>query len=178
MPAATLGPKTLADGKIRLVYCPTLKDPTKPTLAELNAGVDLSCRVLKSDFKLSASGSETVDDLAALCDETKPVVYGPSNFEGSLTVFRWYDPNNLGRHDAQGDIAYQTLKVRGTQGYLIKRETGKRYDVAWEAGDEVEVFSILTDNPQAPSETGGYIRRTIPMGVQSGYLDAVVANAA
>lgn len=178
MPSLTLGPKTLADGKVKLVYCPTLKDPKKPTIAELKAGVDLSCRVLKSDFKLSATDSETVDDLAALCDETNPVVYGPSNFEGVASVFRWYDQSNLGQHDEQGDIAYQTLKVRGTQGFMIKRESGKRYDEEWAAGDEVEVFSILTDNPQAPKDAGGYIRRTIPLGVQNGYLDAVVADAA
>ena len=173
--ATALPPKTLADGKIKLAFVPTLKDPTKPTVTELKAGTDLSCRVLKSDFRLSATDSEKIDDLAALCDETNPVVFGAANYEGTVSVFRWYNASNPGTADTTGDVAFQALKNRGTVGFMVKRETGKKYDADWEAGDEVEVYEVLTDNPQAPSDTGGYIRRTIPLGVQNAYLNAVVA---
>ncbi|MFI8595869.1 hypothetical protein ACIGDM_00955 [Rothia koreensis] len=174
-PAGVTAPKTLADGKVRLVYVPNLVNPNAPKISELNAGVDLSCRVLKSDFELGPVDSDTVDDLAALCDESNPTVYGASNFKGSLTVFRWFDPRNPGRHDTQGDVAYQALRERGTQGYLVKRESGKKYNVSWEVGDEVEVYSILTDHPQPPKDAGGFIRRMIPLGVQNGWVNASVA---
>lgn len=170
-------PKTLADAKIRLVYLTTVKDMKAPTLEELNAGLDLSCRVLKSDFRLSATDSETVDDQAALCDESNPTVLGPSNFEGLATVFRYFDQENKGRHDVAGDKAFQALKNKGTGGYMVVRETGKRYDEAWEAGDEIDVFEILTDTPQKPSDAGGFIRRTVPLNPQRAELGTSVAGA-
>ncbi|GAA1046050.1 hypothetical protein [Rothia amarae] len=174
--ATALAPKTLADGRIRLAFLPTLKDPSKPTVTELTAGIDLSCRVLKSDFRASPVGSETVDEMAALCETANASTPGQSNYEASMSVFRWFDATKPGQKDALGDVAYQAVKLKGTHGYLVKRETGKAYDAAWEAGDEIEVFEVVTDTPQSPSDAGGYIRRIIPMFVQDGWMDAVVAT--
>lgn len=170
-----LAPKTLADGRIRLAFVPALVDMKKPTVAELEAAIDLSCRVLKSDFRASPAASETIEGMAALCETANAAAPGQSNFEATMTIFRWYDAANLGKHDKVGDAAYQALKTKGTHGYLIKRETGKAYDEEWAEGDEVEVFEIVTDSPQSPSDPGGYIRRTIPLLVQNGEMDAVVA---
>lgn len=176
MATPTLPPKVLADGNTRLVFVETLENPEKPTVTELNDGLDLSCRVLKTDFQLGPTDSETVDDQAALCESSNPVVYGASNYEGMLSIFRWFDSENPGKHDEKGDIAFQALKTKGTQGFLVKRESGKAFDEDFEEGDEVEVYLILTDNPQMPGDTGGYIRRTVPLGVQNGWTDAVVAS--
>ncbi|MCP3426028.1 hypothetical protein NBM05_08435 [Rothia sp. AR01] len=172
-----LPPKTLADAKIRLTYCTYLSDPENPTIAELNAGIDLSQRVLKADYRLSATASETVDDQAALSDESNPVVLGPSNYEGLISIFRWFDPTHLGRHDTLGDIAFQALKDKGTGGYMVARETGKRFDAAWEATDEVDVYEILTDTPQKPTDNGGFIRRTVPLNPQRAWQNRAVRPA-
>lgn len=170
-----LAPKTMADGNTRVAYVPTLANPAKPTVSELTGGTDLSCRVLKSDFRASAVASETINGMAALCETSNASAPGQSNYEVSFSVFRWFDPENPGKKDPAGDVAFQALKVKGTHGFIVKRETGKAYEDPWVEGDEVEVYEIVTDTPQAPTEAGGYIRRLIPTFPQNGWTDAVVA---
>lgn len=173
--ATVLYPKTLADGHTALWYVPTLSNPAAPKITEITAGMDISCRVLKSDFRLSATDSDTVDDMSALCDEANSTVYGATNYEGNITMFRYFNAAKPGTPDPQGDAAFQALKNRGTQGYMVKRSTGKKYDAAFEAGDEVEVYSILTDMPQDAGDVGGYIRKVVPLGVQNGWQGTVAA---
>lgn len=166
-------PKTLADGRTRLVALLTEPAiPGAPTVAELTAGTDLSCSVLKSDYRLSPVASDTVAD-TELCAEGNAVVYGASNYEGTITPFRYLDPD--GQPDATDDEPYDTLRTKGTYLWLVERE-GPKYDVPFAAGDEVEVYEVVTDNPQKPSDRAGYIKRTIPLGVQRAWLDAVVAG--
>lgn len=169
-------PMALADAKIRVVALAAAPaNPEAPTVAELTAGIDLSCRVLKSDYRLSATSSDTVAD-TMLCSEGNAVTYGASNYEGSLTVFRFFD-DATGATDAASDEAYQALKTKGSRLWIVERFTGKKYDVDFAAGDEVKVYEIITDNPQAPSDLGGYIKNTVPLGVQRAWLDAEVAAA-
>lgn len=172
--AAVTAPRTLADGRVRLVFLPTLKDPAAPTAAELEAGTDLSCRVMKSDFRASPVASETISGMNALCETSNASAPGQSNYEVMLTVFRWFDPANPGKMDKLGDAAYQALKVKGTHGYLVKRESGKDYSAPFAADDEIEVYEIVTDNPQSPSDPGGFIRKTIPTFVQNAWVNAAV----
>lgn len=171
---AVTAPRTLADGRVRLVFLPTLKGPAAPTVAELGSATDLSCRVLKSDFRASPVASETISGMNALCETSNASAPGQSNYEVSLSVFRWFDPSKPGQKDALGDVAYQALKVKGTHGYLVKRETGKEYSEPFAEGDEVEVYEIVTDNPQSPTDPGGFIRRTIPTFVQNAWVNAAV----
>jgi len=42
----------------------------------------------------------------------------------------------------------------------------------------IDAFEVITDNPQKPTETSGYIKRIIPMQVQKAVLDGVVAAGA
>jgi hypothetical protein len=165
-------PKTLADGRIKLVAlteAPAVM--TAPTVTELAAGVDVSCRILKSDFKLTAAASDTVPD-QELCHEGNAVTYGASNYDGSVTPFRYL--TDAGKADADNDIAWDTFKEKGTELWLVKR-VGPKYDVAFAAADEVEIFHVLTDNPQDPSDLTGYIKKVVPLGVQDAELNGVVA---
>ena len=165
-------PKTLADARTRISIM-TVK-PAKPraaTVAELTAGIDASCRVLKDDYRMSATASDTVPD-AELCSEGNAVTFGASNYEGSITPF-WY-LDDTGKPVALEDVVYQALKKKGTMVWIAERE-GPRYDDAWVLGDNYELYEVVTDNPQKPSTRGGYIKRTIPLGVQRAYLDGVVA---
>ena len=41
--------------------------------------------------------------------------------------------------------------------------------------DVYDAFEVITDNPQRPTETSGYITRIIPMQVQRAELDKAVA---
>lgn len=168
-------PKTLADARTRLAILTTKPaDPTQPTLTELTAGIEASCKILKSDYRLSPTASDTVPD-AELCAEGNAVTFGASNYEGSITPF-WY-LDDTGKSDVAEDAVYQATKEKGTSLWLVERE-GPRYDQPWAADDAVEVYEVITDNPQKPSDRSGYIKRVVPLGVQRAYLGAVVAAAA
>lgn len=165
-------PKTLADARTRLAILTTKPaNILAPTLTELNAGIDASCRVLKSDYRLSPTASDTVAD-SELCSEGNAVTFGASNYEGSVTPFWYLDED--GKSDTTDDIVYQALKEKGTELWFVERE-GPRYDEDWAAGDAVEVYEVVTDNPQKPTDRAGYIKRVVPLGVQRAELSAVVA---
>lgn len=167
-------PKTLADARTRLTILTTAPaNPRAITIAELTAGIDASCNVLKSDYRLSPTGSDTVAD-TELCSEGNAVTYGASNYEGTLTPFWFLDEDGVS--DATEDVVYQALKTKGTTLWLVERE-GPRYDQEHAVGDTYEAYQVVTDNPQKPSDRGGYIKRTVPLGVQRAVLDGVVAAA-
>lgn len=165
-------PKTLADARTRLVALTTKPaNPAAPTVTELTAGIDLSCRILKSDYRLSPVASDTVPD-TELCSEGNAVTFGASNYEGSVTPFRYL--TEAGKADATNDVAWDTLKEKGTELWLYERE-GPKYDAAWAAADEVDGYEVVTDNPQKPSDRAGFIKRVVPLGVQRAWLGGVVA---
>lgn len=167
-------PKTLADARTRLTILLTAPvNPRAVTVAELEAGIDASCKVLKSDYRLSPTASDTVPD-TELCSEGNAVTYGASNYEGSVTPFWYLDED--GKSLVAEDEVYQALREKGTELWFVERE-GPRYEDAHAGGDEYEIYRVVTDNPQKPSDRGGYIKRTIPLGVQRAWLNGVVAGA-
>jgi hypothetical protein len=168
-------PKTLADGRIKLTIL--TEEPANLaaiTVAELTAGVDVSCRVLKSDFRLSPTASDTVGD-QELCQEGNATTYGASNYEGSVTPFRYLD--DAGKADTENDIAWDTFKEKGTEGWAVKR-VGPKQSQAWASADAYEVYHFITDNPQDPTDLTGYIKKVVPLGIQDAELNGVVAAGA
>lgn len=165
-------PKSLADAHIRLAILTVAPvDPKAIKTTELEAGIDASCRILRSDYKLSPTASDNLSE-PALCDEGNAQSLGASNYEGSVTPFWYLDED--GQSDPTEDIVYQTLKAKGTELWFVERE-GPAYTAPWTAGDAYEVYHVVTDNPQKPSERTGYSKRVVPLAVQTGILDGVVA---
>jgi hypothetical protein len=163
-------PKTLADARTRLAILTTKPTDVKAiSAAILEGGIDASCRILKSDYRLSPTASDTVPD-TELCSEGNAVTYGASNYEGTVTPFWYLDED--GKSDVAEDEVYQALKEKGTQLWFVERE-GPRYDEPWAAGDAYEVYEVVTDNPQKPSDRAGYIKRVVPLGVQHAELNGV-----
>ncbi len=169
-------PKTIAEERIKLVAL--TEKPANilaPTVTELTAGVDLSCKVMFSDFRLSPTASDTVNE-PALCEGGNSTVPGKSNFEGSLTLFRFLDEN--GEPVDTEDAGWDLLRTKGAELYLYKR-IGPRFDAAWAADQEAEYYHVLTDLPQDPTDFSGYIKKTIPLFVQGdSSLDVIVASGA
>lgn len=163
-------PKTLADARTRLAILTTKPDDLGAiSVADLDDGIDASCRILKSDYRLSPAASDTVPD-TELCSEGNAVTFGASNYEGSVTPFWYLDED--GKSDVAEDEVYQALKEKGTELWFVERE-GPRYDEPWAAGDTYEVYEVVTDNPQKPSDRAGYIKRVVPLGVQRAELNGV-----
>lgn len=179
MPIIPTVPRTYADAHTKFTILLGYTGDLDAIPADvLNEGIDGSCRVTKEGTRYSATDSATETGDAALCDEGSPETLGNSNYEGRLEVFRYFNSENPGAHDEEADEIFQALKVKGTTVVIVIRETGKRYDLDWESGDEYSAFRVDTDNWQRQQNMTGYIKRTIPTPVQSAVLNGVVAAAA
>lgn len=171
-------PLSLADGKTKLaVLSAKPADTSAPTVAELEAGIDASCRILSSDYSVGPQASETVDE-KPLCVEGNVQALGPSNYSAEFTVFRYFDetgaPEVDGVEGEIGDALYQAVKSKGSRLWLVERETSRKSTDAWAVEDEVSVYEILIDNPQKPGDQGGYIKKHIVGLVQDAWLDGEV----
>lgn len=171
-------PKTLADGRIKVVVFTTKPtgDLTAITATVANAQVpagDISCRVLKSDYRISATGSDTVAD-SELCSDSNAVTYGASNYEGSVTPFRYLTTDGLA--DAANDIAWDLLKEKGTTLWFLERE-GPETDAAFATGQDYDLYEVITDEPQVPGDRGGFVKRVVPLGVQRRWSGTIAAGA-
>jgi hypothetical protein len=168
--------KSLADGHTKLAVLATAPaDPDAVTLAELTSALDASCRIAKNGYALGPTASETFAD-PALCEDVNSSVWGASNFESTIPVFRYFD-DTTNLVDEEGDEVYQALKEKGTEVWLVERESLKKSTDPWEAGDVVNVYRALLDNPQKASDRTGYIKNTIAPAIQEGHLDVTVAGA-
>ena len=157
-------PKTIAEERIKLVALTTKPaNPYNPKVSELAAGKDISCSVLFSDFRLSPTASDTVSE-PALCEGGNSAVPTKSNFEGNVSIFRFIDPLT-GLAITAEDFAWSLTKDKGTELHLYKR-IGPQFNAPWAANQDVEYYHALTDEPQDPSDFGGYIKKMIPLLVQ------------
>lgn len=175
-------PTALADGKIKIAVLSTKPaDPTVPTVTELEAGIEASCRILSSDYAVGPQASETVDE-KPVCVEGNVQVPGASNYSAEFSVFRYFDPETGAPEesgvDAEiGDDLYQAVKTKGARLWLVERETSKKSREAWAADDEVSTYEVILDNPQKPGDQGGFIKRKITAMVQDAWLDGKVGTA-
>lgn len=148
------GPKLLTDASRKLVFVPTLADPSKPKVSELTGvgTLDISCQVTAANFTLGATGDDPISD-PALCATSNSSVPGRTNYEAAMDFFRW--------RDAADDKAWDTFTHKGLHGYLVQRigqveEGVKAHTVDFAAADEVQVYEVLTNTPQilSPADAG------------------------
>ena len=69
---------------------------------------------------------------------------------------------------------FQATKTKGARLWAYIRETSKKSTDPWAAGDEVNGFEFITDNPQY-LERSGYVKRKVTGGFQDMYLNGEVA---
>lgn len=153
--------RSLSAGHTKFVLLTTRPaDPKNPTLAELKAGIDASCRVKGSNFKWGPTDSEKVDS-DVLCEDVKSQAWGQSNYQMEFTVYRYFNKGDKtqvenGPAGQTADAVFQLVKVKGTTLYAYIRKSDKKSKDDFAAGDELfyEEFSI--DHPQ-PADGDGYI---------------------
>lgn len=84
-----------------------------PTITELEAGIDASCRINSADYNVTPAASETVEE-KELCVEGNAVAFGPSNGTVEFTPFRYFDetgaPETGGVEGEIGDAVFQATK--------------------------------------------------------------------
>lgn len=167
-------PKTAADGRTRVTFLKKEpKDPNAITVAELKAGIELSGQILKSDFELGPTGSNTISE-TELCTIGEGQAFGLSTGSGSITFFRLLDA--AGKPASSEETAWEALKVKGTEGWLVRRD-GPLASVDWTVGDEYSAFRVSTDDPQYVG-LEGYIKRKIPLAISDMRLDKQVSGSA
>lgn len=168
--------RVLADGKTKFTILTTKPaDPAAPTATELNAGIDVSCNVLASDFNWSAADSDKIAE-KALCDVGNSNAIGASNYTTGITLWRYYA--TAGGVDATADAGFAALKEKGTTVWAYARESDKDSTEAWAAADEIYLGGeVITDTPQRLDGTG-FIKRRVPLEAQRMYDQIAVAAGA
>ena len=166
--------RVLADGKVKFTILTTSPaNPDAPTAAELNAGIDLSCKVLSEGFEFGPTDSETIDE-AALCDEGSAEALGRSNYQSSFTLWRYF--LEAGGFDPTEDAGFEAVKYKGATLWAYSRKTDKKATEDWAAEDEIRFGAEITnDNPQ--DQAGGWVKYRVPCKVQRGYPFIEVAAA-
>lgn len=164
---------TLNDGRLRVtVLTERPADLAAITVAELEAGIYAGRSLNKPDYRISPTASDTVPD-QPLDSVGNATTFGNSNYEGTVSVLRELDED--GKPLVEEDVLWATLGTKGARVWFVERE-GPRATVAWAAGDEYEVFEVITDEAQKPSDRAGFIKRIVPLGVQD-HRRGVVAGA-
>lgn len=172
-------PKSKAEGREKwiLLSAPPA-NPEAVTLAEATAGIDASCAISSADSRISAAASATFSD-PAICDEIAVTEFGQSNFEGNVAPFRYFDElgaSETGTGDAEvRDEVYQALKEKDTEMYVLIRDTSKRSREDLAAGDEYELYQVVTDTPQRPSSREGYQKRIVPLAIRNAWQGEIGA---
>lgn len=160
--------RVLADGRTRFVALTTEPaNPAAPTITELAAGIDLSCKVLQDNFLFGATDSDKVAE-KALCDTANSNALGASNYQAGFTIWRQFDETS-GGFDATEDAGFEAVKEKGTTLWLYARQTDKEAVEAFVAADEIYLGAeVVTDEPQRV-DGGGFIKYRIPLEVQRSY---------
>lgn len=161
-------PRTLADGKTKFTILTTKPaNPEQPTATELNAGIDVSMKILASDFTWGATDSDKVAE-KPLGAEGNANAIGAGNYQGAATFWRYFAA--AGGFDASEDAGFEAVKEKGTTLWGYARRTDKRSTEDWAADDEIYLGAeFATDTPQPPSDAGGFIKWRVPFEIQQGY---------
>jgi hypothetical protein len=170
-------PRVLADGKTKFTILTTEPaDPEAPTAAELNAGIDLSCKVLASDFNWSATDSDKISE-PALCDDANANSLGKSNYQAGFTLWRYYLDG--GGVDTTADAGFAAVKEKGATLWGYARLTDKASTEVWATSDEIYLGGEFTvDTPQRPNDNGGWLKWRVPAEMQRAWDFITVAAGA
>jgi hypothetical protein len=170
--------KSLADGKKKitlLTIAPANEEA--PTAVELNAGEDISCNVLDSDFNWTNTDSATFDEKPA-CAKGQVLALGASNYDLAATFIREYleTGGTVGAADIAGlDAGYQAVKTKGSVVWIYVRETAKDSDEDWAAADEIYLGGKVQSDAPARVNNDGNIKRRVKFLPQRMFEDIAVA---
>lgn len=136
-----------AEGNVKVSFVPTIADvSTGPTVAELSAGIDISC-YLMPDWDGPTASQNTGED-RRFCSRQTFTRLGRSQWEISPLVYT-YLPQELGTPGHAANEVYETL-APDTTGYFVVGYGLDPADGAFAAADIVDIF---------PSECGIQVKQ-------------------
>lgn len=158
----------------KIVWIPGgVKDLTKPTLAELNKGVDITCAIV-AGYTLGMEESEMVDGERYLCSKGVAKRRGAGNYNGEFTFGREADEDATEQNSAFLRAA-NAFANPGVVGDIIRRG-GVATDPAsalpatenFKVGQTIEIYRFETDYPQYKTdqndEDATFTNKLIPTG--------------
>lgn len=170
--------RTLGDGRITLVALgidgAPVADKKRPTVAELNKGLHFEMSVMKSDYKLGSKGSTSVEE-PVLGAAGKGTVPGPAEYEGQVSVYWFFDED--GQKVVGGDNrVWELLSKTGREFELYERE-GKRPDMPFTDGDDVDWYHVAPGQPQKPDDRTTYTKRTVSLFISDALENEITLGA-
>jgi hypothetical protein len=135
-----------------------------PTLAECQAGVDISCAIV-TGYTLNPTDPDT-DDTSSICDEGNVVNPTYDNYELDVTFFR---DDNLADAASVYNIAYGLFGAGPVVGWWVRR-TGKKAALPFVATDRIDYFGFETDYV-AELDARNAPQQFSLKGIPNGYLD-------
>jgi hypothetical protein len=139
-------------GNIRMWYVPVagIANYQAPTIAEINAGIDISDAVSWNDKDFGVQASNTVSD-PAITAKGNVADRGAAQYGGSLSL---YYPKDRTDSSNKYKVVQDALDQPGTLGYIISRVDGSELLVSGgtaahpgtsiAAGDFVNVYKVET----------------------------------
>lgn len=129
------------DGNTSFWWLTAVDDVEAITVDEIEAGVDISSAIPKDGFKPGTSNTRVKnDDITTAFDAELP---GTWSAPVELTIIR----------DDETDDAYDELKIRGTEGFLVVRDA-VAYSTAIAAAQVVDVYPATTMTPRRMDTAG------------------------
>lgn len=141
-----------ASGSIRAwwVAASGLANDKAPTIAEINAGIDISDAISWNDFDFGTQASNQISD-PAITARGNAQDRGAAQYGGSLSFYFPRDRTDLTN---KYSIVYEALRLPRTTGYVIVRVDGRELTqsagtaanpgTAIAAGDFVNVYRVQT----------------------------------
>jgi len=168
MPTKMLNPKTT----LWVIPENGVVNPDAPTAAELNAGTNISCAVVRG-YTLNPTASDT-DDSASICDTGNVSTRLYDNYEGSLTMFREGDSAAV---DSVYAEAFELFRDPDNRVWVYRR-VGKTNTATATTGDTVEGFLFSNDRTiSVDGGDAGPIQFTVPLLPQGHYTGYVSVGA-
>lgn len=149
-------PGTSADGNITTLWVPTIKDIKAPTMAELEAGTDISNYVMLGGWSFDPSQD-------AVSDQRENVVqdFGAPGRKSAGDISIEVIDNTNTEHQEQNEAV--TLMHEGASGYIVRRR-GMATDTPLAVGQKLTVVSVICGEKQVINpDASTMIRSKIPL---------------
>ncbi|WP_340509708.1 hypothetical protein [Bifidobacterium longum] len=149
-------PGTSAEGNITTIWVPTIKDIKAPTIAELEAGTDISNYVMLGGWSFEPS-QDTVSDQR----ENSIQDFGAPGRKSAGDISIEVIDNTNTEHKDQNEAV--TLMAEGNAGYIVRRR-GMATDAPLAAGQKLTVVSVICGEKQVINpDANTMIRSKIPL---------------
>lgn len=122
------------EGNNRLYHVPTIANTAAPTVAELNAGTDLTSFTPRDGF--APNLTQNTIDVSSLSDSFDITQIGSEGGSFTLTLYR----------DNSVDTAWNLYVPGGITGFLAWRE-GIATATAWTVGQKMQVWPYAAHKP-------------------------------